>query len=201
MFRNPEAVLSAMVFALLLVFACNVPAHAHELPNGKPHKNHPGEHGTPTPGPGPKNVKNVTKTKNKNVATSNANAAASSSSNSGATSDSHDVYKGDHFESAASAVALSFPECGRANNAQGMSFGATIATQEKFCQLMQLAVFYRNIGQPYTAMTTAREAHSLLNGGTPDPREAPATLRASRWFRYNVIQPLFGWLPFIGEQI
>jgi len=115
--------------------------------------------------------------------------------------DSHDVVHGDDYEAAASSAAVYLVGCGTGASAQGMGFGAALGAESRVCQLLRVAAAEQALGMHFEAARTVRQALAEINGGAELPSESGPLVRASRWFRFQVIQPLFGWLPVVGPMV
>lgn len=130
------------------------------------------------------------------VSVSHSNSDARSASNS-----SNSLNQDYDYEAAASSAAVYLAGCQAGAAAQGLGFGASLGGESQVCLLLRVAAAHQALGQPYEAMRLVRQATALLNGGAGIAEEAPFTLKASRAFRNWVIQPLFGWLPFVGHAV
>lgn len=183
-FRLPETWLLLLVVIVLGLLALTTPAHA----NGSNHHNG---------GDVDVRVENDNRSSSSSRADSNASARADADVDI----DSHDTYKGDDYEAAASSAAIYLEGCNQGAAGQAMSFGVALGGESRFCQYLRLAEAHRAAGQPYEGMRYLRLAAAELNGGAMYPHEAPITQRISRWVRFNVTQPLLGWLPIIGHAI
>lgn len=128
--------------------------------------------------------------------TSSSSSTSNSDSSSGASVDSHDSYKGDDYEAAASSASIFLEGCNQGAAAQGMSFGLALGGESRICQLLRVAAAAQALGMHYEASIAVRQAFEEAG---VRPGEQPLLSRASRWLRRQVVQPLFGWLPFVGN--
>lgn len=81
----------------------------------------------------------------------------------------------------------------------GGGYGGSIGAESRVCQLLRLAAAHQGLGMHYEAAVLVRQAARELNGGAEVEAEAPFLVKVSRTLRRELVQPLFGWLPFIGH--
>jgi len=108
-------------------------------------------------------------------------------------------YSGVEIDAPASTAAVFLTGCQQGAAAQGMGFGAGLGGESRVCQLLRLAAAHQALGMHFEAARLVRQAAAEVNGGAGVADEAPFTVRASRFLRLKVVEPLFGWLPFIGH--
>lgn len=115
--------------------------------------------------------------------------------------DSHDVYRGDDYEASAASAMLYLNGCGQGASAQGVGFGAALGGESRVCQLLRVAAAHQALGMHYEASVIVRQAIAEINGGGVRPEEGAPLARLSRFLRFHLVQPLFGWLPFVGHAV
>lgn len=182
-----------MRYIVALVF-CLICIHSHEMwANGSVHHNNNTTNNNTTNNQGGQGGNGV----GIGVGVGHGGDARSSSTAVSGASNSLDQ----DYEAAASSAAVYLSGCQQGVAAQGVGFGASTGGESRVCQILRLAAAHAALGQPYEAMRLVRQATEEMNGGGYTPQEAPPLAKASRWFRRNLVAPLFSWLPFVGHSV